>query len=84
MKNILKKLAILFIRFYQLAISPMIGNNCRHFPTCSKYGIEALEKHGAFKGVILTIIRVIKCNPFGTNGIDPVPEEWPKNKLSKK
>ena len=65
---------IVFIRFYQLAISPWLGKSkCRYTPTCSQYGLEAFKKHGPFKGFWLTIKRIISCNPWGGHGYDPVP-----------
>lgn len=69
----LTKLLILLIRLYQVTLSPFIGRNCRYTPTCSNYGIQALEKYGAFKGGWLTIKRVLSCNPWGGSGYDPVP-----------
>jgi len=69
----LTKLLILLIRLYQVTLSPFIGRNCRYTPTCSNYGIQALEKYGAFKGSWLTIKRVLSCNPWGGSGYDPVP-----------
>jgi len=62
------------IRFYRLAISPLIGSNCRYHPTCSSYALEALEKHGALKGGLLAIKRIFKCHPLGGSGIDNVPD----------
>ena len=62
------------IRFYRLVISPLIGSNCRYHPTCSSYTLEALEKHGAIKGGRLAIKRILKCHPFGSSGIDNVPD----------
>lgn len=61
------------IRFYQGAISPYIGSGCRYLPSCSQYGVEALKKHGPFKGSWLTAKRVISCHPWGGSGYDPVP-----------
>ncbi len=61
------------IRLYQITLSPWLGGACRYTPTCSNYGIQALEKYGAFKGGWLTIKRVISCNPWGGSGYDPVP-----------
>ena len=61
------------IRLYQVTLSPWLGGACRYTPTCSNYGIQALEKYGAFKGSWLTIKRVISCNPWGGSGYDPVP-----------
>jgi putative membrane protein insertion efficiency factor len=79
----MKKILVLLIKFYQGAISPYLGRNCRHIPTCSHYGIEALEKHGALRGSWLTFKRVMKCNPWGTYGYDPVPEVPDKRKVKK-
>lgn len=61
------------IKIYQYTLSPLIGRSCRYTPTCSNYGIEALKKHGPFKGSWLTIKRVLSCNPWGGSGYDPVP-----------
>ena len=69
----LTKLLIGLIRLYQITLSPWLGGACRYTPTCSNYGIEALQKYGAFKGSWLTIKRVISCNPWGGSGYDPVP-----------
>ena len=62
------------VRGYQLVLSPLIGSNCRFQPTCSRYALEALEKHGAIKGGWLAIIRISRCHPWGGNGIDNVPD----------
>lgn len=72
MANPLTKLFIAIIRFYQLVISPILPSACRYTPTCSSYGIEALKKHGAIKGSVLTIKRIMRCNPWGGHGEDPV------------
>jgi putative membrane protein insertion efficiency factor len=69
----LTKVAILLIRFYKLAISPLLGPACRFNPTCSQYGIEALKKYGFFKGSWLTLKRIGRCHPWGGHGHDPVP-----------
>ena len=69
-----------YFRFYQKVISPLTPPSCRFYPTCSHYGIEAVQKHGAIKGGYLTIKRISKCHPFHEGGIDPVPEEWPLKK----
>ncbi len=61
------------IKLYQLIISPWLGNQCRYTPTCSQYGIEALQKYGPIKGLWLTIKRIARCNPWGGHGHDPVP-----------
>lgn len=72
-KNLLAKLLIGLIRLYQITLSPYIGRACRYTPTCSNYGIEAIQKHGPFKGFWLTCKRVLSCNPWGGSGYDPVP-----------
>ena len=64
---------IALIKVYQWTLSPFIGRSCRYTPTCSNYGIEAIEKHGPFKGSWLTLKRVLSCNPWGGSGYDPVP-----------
>ena len=58
---------------YRYTISPFLGNNCRFQPTCSEYAIEALRKHGAFRGTWLTVKRISRCHPWGDSGYDPVP-----------
>ena len=76
MKRIAKlpaKFLILLIRLYQVTLSPYIGKSCRYTPTCSNYGIEAIEKYGFFKGDWLTFKRILSCNPWGGSGYDPVP-----------
>ncbi len=70
----MKKVLIALIRFYRKHISPALPPSCRFTPTCSQYGIEAIEKHGALKGTALTIWRILRCNPFCKGGYDPVPE----------
>lgn len=75
-KKILKLIAIpliLVVRFYQLAISPYTPSSCRYSPTCSSYMIEALKKHGLFKGSWLGVKRIFSCHPWGKGGFDPVP-----------
>lgn len=61
------------IRTYQLTLSGFIGNSCRHQPTCSEYGYEAIARHGLLSGGLLAARRVAKCGPFGSSGFDPVP-----------
>ena len=65
-------LGIWMIRGYQLTLSGFIGNSCRHQPTCSEYGYEAIARFGLFRGGFMTLKRVAKCNPWGTSGFDPV------------
>jgi putative membrane protein insertion efficiency factor len=64
---------VLLIRFYQWGISPLLGPKCRFVPSCSQYAIEALRKHGLFKGLWLSVKRISRCHPFGGHGYDPVP-----------
>jgi uncharacterized protein len=68
----MKRLLIALIRFYKAAISPWLGANCRFTPTCSAYAIEAIEKHGAWKGTGMAAWRILRCNPFCKGGYDPV------------
>ncbi|MED0660410.1 MULTISPECIES: membrane protein insertion efficiency factor YidD [Bacillus] len=75
-----KKFAIFFIRIYQQAISPLKPPSCRFYPTCSQYGLEAIERFGVLKGGMLTLRRISKCHPFHPGGYDPVPEKWPQKK----
>ncbi len=63
------------IRLYQLTLSGFIGNSCRHIPTCSEYGYEAVARHGLWAGGWMTLFRVARCGPGGTRGLDPVPGE---------
>ncbi|MDP4086281.1 MAG: membrane protein insertion efficiency factor YidD [Bacillota bacterium] len=74
----LKNFFILLIRFYQIVISPLKPPSCRFYPTCSHYGLEAVQRFGALKGGYLALKRILKCHPFHPGGIDPVPKEWPK------
>jgi len=71
---------IVLVRFYQVAISPYTPSSCRYTPTCSHYTVEALQKHGLFRGGWLSIKRIASCNPWGGSGYDPVPEKIEKKK----
>lgn len=79
MLKMIKKVFIWPIRVYQSAISPYLGSKCRYVPTCSQYMIEAIEKRGIFKGIILGIKRIGRCHPWGGHGYDPVPEAKSSN-----
>ena len=70
----MKKILIQLIRLYQRYISPVKITRCPYYPTCSNYGLEAIEKHGAIKGSLLAAWRIVRCNPFSRGGYDPVPE----------
>ena len=67
-------LIILFIKFYQIFFSPLLGVNCRFYPTCSVYSIEALKKYGFLKGIILSSKRLLSCHPFGSYGFKPLDQ----------
>lgn len=74
LKKLLVWLPIKLIRLYQICLSPYMGQNCRYIPTCSAYAMEALSKHGLFKGSWLAVKRIFRCNPWwGGSGYDPVP-----------
>ena len=69
-----RRLLSICIRFYQAVISPHVGDCCRFEPSCSDYCLQAIEQHGAFRGLFLGIKRLLRCHPFGTAGYDPVPQ----------
>lgn len=72
------------VRFYQGAISPLLGSHCRHTPTCSQYTVEAIREWGPFKGTWLGMKRLSRCHPWGTHGYDPVPKKPSANKMAGK
>ena len=76
----LKKFLLLLIKVYQLFFSGLIGSNCRFYPTCSNYAIEAIKTYSIFYAIKLISIRIIKCNPWGGSGIDLLPRKNVKNK----
>lgn len=69
----MKIIVIKIIKLYQRYLSPLKSTKCPYFPTCSNYGIEAVEKYGVVKGGLLALWRIIRCNPFSKGGYDPVP-----------
>ena len=69
----MKKLFLFIIKFYRKYSSPMKSTKCPYIPSCSEYGMEAIEKYGALKGGALALWRIIRCNPFSKGGYDPVP-----------
>ena len=73
----MKYILIFLIRIYQKIPGPW-HSSCRHIPTCSSYGIEAISEYGSLKGTYLTLKRILRCNPWGTNGYDPVPKKGVK------
>ena len=66
---------IAVIRFYQTFLSPLTGSSCRFVPSCSSYAIQALKTHGLLWGLLLTVVRILKCHPFHPGGYDPVPRK---------
>ena len=78
MKKLLTFILLLPIYFYRTCISPLTPPSCRFTPTCSQYAIEALRKYGPWKGLWLTIKRILRCNPWGGSGYDPVPPKEQK------
>lgn len=72
-KQLLSKLLLAPIFFYQRCISPYTPPSCRFTPTCSQYAVEAIRKHGPFYGLYLAIRRILRCHPWGGHGYDPVP-----------
>ncbi|MYM95072.1 membrane protein insertion efficiency factor YidD [Duganella vulcania] len=76
----MKTLLRLLLRFYQLAISPLMTPSCRFHPSCSNYALEALQVHGAAKGSLLAVKRVCRCHPWNPGGHDPVPLGPPGDK----
>ena len=78
--NIFTYIIIVAIKVYRYLVSPLLGNSCRYFPTCSEYSIEALKTFGFFKGLYLTFKRIIKCHPWGKGGFDPIKKEMGERK----
>lgn len=71
----MSKIIISVIIFYQKFISPLKPTSCRFYPSCSSYAIQAIKKHGLYKGILLAIKRILKCHPFHEGGYDPVPDK---------
>ncbi len=72
----MKYICMALIRFYQKCISPLLGSNCRYYPTCSAYTLEAIRRFGAVKGCLLGARRILRCNSFSKGGFDPVPDNF--------
>ena len=69
----MNRVLIAFIRVYQYALSPMLGQRCKYYPSCSNYAVAALREYGAVRGLGLATWRILRCNPFSNGGYDPVP-----------
>ena len=82
MKKFAKKFLMSLIRGYQLYISPMHPGCCRYSPSCSAYALAAIERHGAIRGGLLALWRILRCNPFSLGGYDPVPELKTQNTMT--
>ena len=78
----MKKVFLGLIRFYRKFISPIKPPCCRFYPTCSTYGLEAIEEWGAIRGGFMTLWRILRCNPFCRGGIDEVPRRAPSRKMT--
>ena len=76
----IKYFFIYIIKFYQFFLSPFLGSNCRFYPTCSNYALEALKKYNTFRALKFIVLRIIRCNPWGGSGIDLLPKSDAKNK----
>ena len=76
----MRAVLIALIRGYQWFVSPLLGNHCRFYPSCSEYAREAIERHSVLRGVWLAIRRVARCHPWHPGGVDPVPEPPPKDR----
>lgn len=77
MKRVSRELLKAPVYLYRYLISPLLGESCRYHPTCSAYALEALDRHGPFKGAVLTVLRLSRCHPWSRrNGIDPVPTRF--------
>ena len=76
----LKYTLILIIKFYRLFLSPLLGNNCRFYPTCSNYALEALKEFSTLYAIKIITLRLLRCNPWGGSGIDLLPKSNVKNK----
>ena len=76
----IKKMLLFLIKIYQLFLSSLIGSNCRFYPTCSNYAIQAIKTYSILYAIKLILIRVIRCNPWGGSGIDLLPEKNAENK----
>jgi putative membrane protein insertion efficiency factor len=75
----MQTLLVLLIRVYQRLVSPLIGPRCRFYPSCSQYAAEAIQKHGAIRGIALALARLMRCHPWHPGGVDHVPDRVPSS-----
>ncbi len=71
--RLLTAILVVIIRVYQLILSPLLGARCRYYPSCSSFGLSAITQHGPIKGTLLTVWRILRCNPWSPGGVDFVP-----------
>ncbi len=81
--TIFQKISLMILKSYQYLVSPFLGNNCRYIPSCSCYMHTAIERFGVFKGFWMGIKRLLRCHPFHSGGLDPVPDKQALNKETK-
>jgi putative membrane protein insertion efficiency factor len=79
MRRFINGIFIFPVRLYQWSLSPLLGNHCRHSPSCSQYTVEAIKEWGPIKGIWLGSKRIARCHPWGTHGEDPVPKKSDKS-----
>ena len=70
-----RRIAVLPIRVYQLVLSPLVGERCRYYPSCSEYAAQAIQRYGILRGLVLAGWRLLRCNPWSPGGVDPVEEQ---------
>ena len=75
----MRTVLVLLIRVYQRLVSPLIGPRCRFYPSCSQYAAEAIQKHGAIRGIALALARQMRCHPWHPGGVDHVPDRVPSS-----
>lgn len=80
----MKKILLQLVKFYRKHISPKKPPCCKYYPTCSAYALEAIEKHGALKGAVLSAWRILRCNPWSMGGVDNVPDKFSLYTLNKR
>lgn len=76
MRACITKAMCVSVRTYQLLLGPVLPPSCRYYPSCSNYAIEALQRHGPLAGLWLAVLRILRCHPWGGDGVDPVPEPF--------